>query len=267
MIGIVGRYVSQQLLLRFLLIVLGTVTLLQLFDLLSNSDDIIKRQGSGLGPVLRYMMLRLPATISLAFPFSVLLAAVLTLIGLARNNEIMALKASGLSFYRLLVSLVPLALVLAAVDFVISDQLAPPALRILADLEVEREPAKPGGAQRISSNPVWIRDGRAVVRVDRVQRDGRLLWGVDVFERDGNGILLSQLSARRALFRDGIWTLFEIAQVPVAEDPQPTEHYADMTWATILQPKDFADLAVPPQQFSAYELMRQGAGEGTGSRR
>lgn len=266
MTSIIGRYVSTMLLTRFLIILLGTVTLLQLFDLLSNSDDIIKRQGAGLVPVLRYLALRLPATVSLAFPFSVLLAAVMTLIGLARNNEIMALKASGLSFYRLLAGLVPLALILAVVDFVISDQLVPPALRVLSEMEVEREPAKPGGAQRAASNPVWIRDGRAVVRVDRVQRDGRLLWNVEVFERDGNGILLSQLLAKRALFRDGIWTLYEVAQVAIADDPQPTERFADLTWPTALLPSNFADLAVPPQQFSARELLIQGAGAGTGSR-
>jgi hypothetical protein len=48
--------------------------------------------------------LRLPDA-SFILPFAVLIASLLMLATPARNNEIMALKASGLSFYHLLLKL------------------------------------------------------------------------------------------------------------------------------------------------------------------
>jgi hypothetical protein len=107
MMSTVGRYASRTLLGHLALTFIGFVGLLQVLDLLNDADNVLARHGNSIAALAKYAVLRLPDLANFILPFAVLIAALLTIAKLARSNEILALKASGMSFYRLLLSLVP----------------------------------------------------------------------------------------------------------------------------------------------------------------
>ncbi len=266
MFSIVTRYVTVQFLRRFLFILLGFVALVQLFDVLANADDIIAKFGQGLWPLLRYIAHRLPATLALAMPFAVLIAALLTLLGLAQNNEIMALKSTGMSFYRVMLGFLPIGIVIAVAHFLITDQLAPRALRDLALYEQANNQAHPGGAQQVMSHAVWIRDRGMLIRADRVVRDGSLLWDVEIISRDARGIMQERRFAKRAQYADKKWTLSEVNVLKLIDANRDISTLDSQVWDTTLRPADFANQAVPPSEFTAGDLRQLTASAGVGSR-
>ena len=266
MISIVTRYITVQFLRRFLFILLGFVALVLLFDVLSNADDIVTKFGSGGWPLLRYMMYRLPGTMALAMPFAVLIGALLTLLGLAQNNEIMALKSTGMSFYRMMLGFLPVGLAIAAAHFLITDQVTPRALRQLALYEEATRQVRPGGVQQALSNAVWIRDRDMLIRADRVVRDGSLLWDVEIVKRDAKGIMSERRFAKRAQYAGKKWTLSEIKVLNTKGDSREIETIDSQVWETTLRPSDFANQAIPPNQFSAGDLRQLTASAGIGSR-
>ena len=96
------RYVARQFGTNMGLMLLAFVSLLQLLDLLANADDIIKLHGTGFRAFVRHAVLNTPEIISVVTPICALLASLLTLARLALSNEVLALKAAGLPYYRLL---------------------------------------------------------------------------------------------------------------------------------------------------------------------
>jgi len=263
---VVTRYITVQFLRRFMFILLGFVALVQLFDVLSNADDIVSKFGPGVVPLLRYTLYRLPATASLAMPFAVLISALLTLLSLAQNNEIMALKSTGMSFYRMMLGFLPIGILIAITHFMLTDQLTPRALRALALYEQSNNQTRPGGVQVPLSNAVWIRDRDMLIRADHVVRDGSLLWEVEIINRDARGIMKERRLAKRAQYAQRKWTLYDVNVLKIDGENRSIDTVATEAWDTTLRPSDFADQSVPPNQFSAGDLSQLTASAGVGSR-
>jgi lipopolysaccharide export system permease protein len=238
----------------------------QLFDVLSNADDIVSRFGSGVVPLLRYILYRLPATTSLAMPFAVLIGALLTLLALAQNNEIMALKSTGMSFYRVMLGFLPIGIAIAVAHFLVTDQLSPRALRALALYEQTTNQVRPGGAQQSLSAAVWIRDRDMLVRADHVVRDGSLLWEVEIINRNASGIMIERRTAKRAQYADKKWTLSDVNLLKINGENRDISTEAVQSWDTTLRPADFADQTIPPNEFTAHDLSQLTASAGVGSR-
>lgn len=261
-----ARYMSALFVKRVLLIALGFAFMLTLFDVLNNSDQIERRFGAGFDVMFRYMGWRFPEMVATGLPFSILLAALLTLLGMAQNNEVMALKAAGMSFWRMLMLLAPAAALVAVGHFAVADQAVPWAKRKLALMELDR-PGEDAQAQgRAKERPVWLRDANWLVQAQSVQRDGRLLTGVVLMRRDRDGNLVERVAAKQARWERGAWSLRD-ATVQAIEPQAVAEAKVDARpWTTPLRPVDFYNQASGSGQFSAKQLISLASGESLGAR-
>jgi lipopolysaccharide export system permease protein len=290
MMSTVGNYASRSLLMHLAMTLSGFVAFLLLLDLMNRGDDVVLRHGKSAVALAKYAALRLPDLASFILPFAVLIASLLMLAKFARNNEIMALKASGLSFYRLLLNLAPAALLVGLLHFIVSDQVVPRTARILQEWDAAAaapapKPAKGGTANKDSDTtpadnlPLtapspgasrsgdWIRDGDSYVRIETVLADGKELRGVTIFERQGHAVLNERLLAERALFDGTSWRLFNVQKLSLAggQDRKP-ERIAEMPWGTSLTPNHLTDLTTDPATLSVGEVWRFVSHPDVGSR-
>lgn len=258
-------YATRLLLLQFAVMLFSFTTLLQLLDLLNNTDKLFERHGASASVLLRYVWLRLPDLASFLFPFAVLLAALLVLGRLAQSAEVMAMKAAGLSYWRILAAFFPGAVIIAALHFIMADQVAPLAARAMADWNAaaETESTRSEKAQPV----VWARDGLTLARVVAVLDRGRELSGVTLFVRNADNVFQERIAARRARFRDGGWDLYDVERT-VIDDKGGTDIFraAQWRWNTDLSPQHFSDLAATPASLSLRELYAFAANENVGSR-
>jgi len=257
------RYVARQFGANMVLMLLAFASLLQLFDLLASSDDIIKLHGARVSAFAWHALLNSPEIVTVVMPICALLASLLTLARLAHNNEVLALKASGLSYYRLLLAFVPAAVAVGILHFAISDQITPRTSRALVQWDNDSPKAK---ADIKIKDGFWIRDGDVLVRVGRVSRHGNQLTSLTLFDRDKKGQILQRLSADWAEHRDGTWQLHDVERLSLAVGEVATAtSVAVMTWRTSLTPRQFSDFASPPSTLSLGELWRFLSYPGTGS--
>ncbi len=278
MMSTAGNYAARSLLMHLAMTLSGFVAFLLLLDLMNRGDEVVVRHGKSVLALAKYAALRLPDLATLILPFAVLIASLLMLAKFARNNEIMALKASGLSFYHLLLKLVPAALLVGLLHFVVSDQVVPRTTRILQEWDAAAQPAAPakGGAagkdaptSPTSNLPLaapslgasrsgdWIRDGNSYVRIETVLADGKELRGVTIFARQGHAVLNERLMAERALFDDTGWRLLNVQRLSLAGgQDRKAEHIAEMPWVTSLTPDHLADLTSDPATLSVAEVWR-----------
>ncbi|HWA45940.1 MAG TPA: LPS export ABC transporter permease LptG [Hypericibacter adhaerens] len=259
-------YVSRMLIMQFALMLFGFTALLQLLDLLNNTSKLFARHGLSLSTILHYIWLRLPDLASFLFPFCVLIAALLVLSRLAQSAEVMAMKAAGLSYWRILASFLPAAFVIAALHFVVADQVAPVAARAMEDWNAAAVDFT-ADSDKDAPAPVWARDGYNLARVVVVLDRGRSLSGVTLFLRSSASLFQERVVAGRAEFRDGGWDLYQVERTLIGPTGA-TEiiRQAEWRWVTNLSPQHFSDLAATPASLSLRELHNFAANENVGSR-
>jgi len=124
---ILARYLTGQFLPPFffgLTIFSGVLLLDKLFDLI----DLLINKGVSLGVSAQIFFLFFPTILSLSVPMSLLLACLLTFGKLSEDNEILALRASGLSFTQILWPPLAVAALISLALLPFNTRLAPAAM-------------------------------------------------------------------------------------------------------------------------------------------
>lgn len=125
---ILDRYILAQYAQAFLFGTLAFIALFILIDVIEKIDYYIDRKATFFAVVGYYLYL-LPENVKLTAPISALLAALFVTGNLSKQTELTAMKAGGISLYRMLVPFFAVAAVITIVDFFFSGWLVPHATR------------------------------------------------------------------------------------------------------------------------------------------
>jgi LPS export ABC transporter permease LptG/LPS export ABC transporter permease LptF len=125
---ILDEYVIREFLGMFLLIQAGFVLLILIFTFFELVGDIL-RNHIPLAIVGAYLVNLTPSMIYQIAPLAVLIAGLVTFGVLNRNSEIVAMKATGISLYRLVIPIVSIAMILAISLFLFDQYYLPQANR------------------------------------------------------------------------------------------------------------------------------------------
>ncbi len=125
---ILDEYVVREFLSTFLLVLTGFVLLMLVFTFFDLVGDIL-RNHIPLTTVGAYLVNLTPDMLYQIAPLAVLIAALVTFGVLNRNSEIIAMKATGISLYRLVVPIVSIAAILSVSLFLFDQYYLPQANR------------------------------------------------------------------------------------------------------------------------------------------
>ena len=120
------RYIMRKYLAIFLLVFLALLSISVIVTFFERIDNVYEHNKS-LSLLFRYIQFRIPEFMNYILPVTVLATALLTLGLLTKSNEITAMKACGLSIYRLVLSLVVTAGLVSLFSFALQERLVPSA--------------------------------------------------------------------------------------------------------------------------------------------
>ncbi len=125
---ILDEYVVREFLNTFLLVLAGFVVLMLIFTFFDLVGDIL-RNHIRMSTVGAYLVNLTPSMLYLISPLAVLIAVLVTFGVLNRNSELIAMKASGISLYRLAIPIFCISAILAVTLFVFDQYYLPQANR------------------------------------------------------------------------------------------------------------------------------------------
>ena len=125
---ILDEYVVVEFLKTFTLVLSGFVILMLVFTIFDRVGDIL-RNHIPLSIVGEYLINLTPYMLYLIAPLAVLIAVLVTFGVLNRNSELIAMKATGISLYRLVVPVVSISAILAVSLFLFDEYYLPQANR------------------------------------------------------------------------------------------------------------------------------------------
>ncbi len=164
-----------------------------------------------------------------------------------------ALKTAGISQFRQMAVLLPVALVVAAIQFGLQDRIVPGTIQALYDWGVG-DYRRAGSAGDGESQAVWIRRNDSVIRARWIEAGGRRLEGVTIFRRNGEGNLTERVDARTAEYADGRWTLHDVTRLPIPKNT--VTRVRETAWEVGIPARLLSSLSKDPKEFSLGELAR-----------
>lgn len=114
--SLIDGYIMRAFLGYSALLLVGFLVLVLVFTLFELIGDILRTHASA-GTVLAYLMYLAPQMLYLMIPVAILVAVLVSFGLMSKANEITALKASGVSVYRLIVPVLFVAVALGALQF------------------------------------------------------------------------------------------------------------------------------------------------------
>ena len=199
------RYITRRLLPPILLVVISTALLYVVADLSSNIEDMARNRVPA-GVVLAYYANLVPQVFLDVTPFALMIAVLILLTLLERQQEMTALKAAGISLYRLTVPVLLVAAVAAAGLWFLGEVVVPNANRDAQRL-LDRIKGRETTRTYRASDRQWLlsRNGNTLYNFLRYDDPSDTLIRFTMFRIDDNMELGFYLFSRRVRYDDGVW--------------------------------------------------------------
>jgi lipopolysaccharide export system permease protein len=227
------EYVMRTVAMRILAATLVVLAVLQVLDLLEITPEIIER-GLGAVGMARYALLRTPRLLDQAAPLGVLAGSVFAFMKLSGESQIVAIRASGVSIYRLTTMCVPAVLVVMLINFLAVEVVAPRTDPLLQAWWNATAPAD----EKPEVKPHAFRVGSDVVIATPADVQGRALTAVKIYRRDDQGRLIERVQAAAATYVGGGWRLTNPQFIRYMQTGVRTGEAGQMTWVSSFRPSD-----------------------------
>lgn len=229
-------------------------------SLLFQIADLVIQRGVSLGVVIRLFLYYLPKLVALTIPMSCLLSALLGFSNLSSNSEIVALKAAGISFQRIVKPVVFAALIVSVMAFFVSETLVPISERAARNVmvyEVFKE------APPVFKDKVFLKEEsggslKRVIYVNTMEIRTGNMKDIVVEEFDNNR--LSQvISAKSGKWINGSWWLEDGKVFEINEDGvvSLTFKFSRQAMTLNLNPNEIARASRTPDEMSIPEIYRE----------
>ena len=205
---ILTRYILNEFLKPFLLGVAAFASLLIISELFIQLDKWIDLKTPFL-VCAEYLLWRTPEWLVQISPVAVLLATLFSLGGLARHNELTAMKASGISLYRIVLPLLLLCLFLVIGSLLFSEVVVPFAnQRVDYIYNVKVKHRKIRDYQQQDNLVIAGEQGR-MYTIKHLDGEKKLMKEVSVDQFSKNFTMVNQIYAKKAIWKGDHWIFYD----------------------------------------------------------
>ncbi len=153
---LLDQYLIRTFLILFVYSMIAFLAIFLVIDVVENVDRFIDA-GLNRQQILMYYALNVPFFVSTALPMAMLIASIFSIGTLAKNNELTAMKSSGISLYRITAPLLLLAILISVVSFFFDDQITVHTNRQLEAYKDQYIKKRPPQRNMVRSN-IFIQD-------------------------------------------------------------------------------------------------------------
>jgi len=121
---VIDRYLLFEMFGPFLVGILGFILVLSV-DLLFTMADLIINKGVPIWAVLKLLVYKLPALLVMTFPVSTLFSTAMALGRLSEDNEITALRTSGITLFRIAAPILVVGVLVSLLSFATNEKIVP----------------------------------------------------------------------------------------------------------------------------------------------
>jgi lipopolysaccharide export system permease protein len=251
---ILALYVGREFLKHLFFLVLSFVAIYTLFDFIEKVDNF-QEAGAPTSALVTFFVLQIPEIITLMLPLAVLMAAVITLALMAKRNEIVAVKSSGVSLFRFTLPILLLSLVMTLGLALLNEVVLPDTksrTNYIWNVLVEKQPGRV-----YHEDTFWYKGQNSIYHVGFYDPQNQTLADVTYYRFDQDFDLVLRVDARRVRYLGGRWVAFEgLSQRLLPGGGYDVRTFEEAPLDLSELPTDFTRLSKPSEEMSFIELAR-----------
>jgi lipopolysaccharide export system permease protein len=250
---IISRYFTREFLKIFCLCLGSFIMLYLLVDLLERVDDMIKNQVA-LGLIIKYCLCSIPMIIYQVCPMGVLLCTFITIGLFVKHNEIMALRAHGISLYRVLRIFIFIAVSLCFFSLWMQEYVMPTTNRIVK--EIKNVNIKGKNPSRLLKNfHFWYRYQNIIYSIDYVDPEKNEIKKISLMFFDNSFNMIKRVDAQSATWDKVSWLFHNGTEREFFPDgSMKLNKFASKAFSINKTPDDFKSARRQPEEMSFTEL-------------
>lgn len=156
--------------------------------------------------IIVFFAARLPWMAGQVLPMAVLLGTLFSLIALAKNHEITALRCCGVSLKRASIPFLIAGFAISILSLFLQEFIAPPCFSLAMEIKEVRIKGKDPSKFLRELEDAWLRSENRFIHVDEIDPASNRLQGLDVGELEG-ARLKKRITAQEARWEKGRWIL------------------------------------------------------------
>lgn len=250
------KYVLVELLYPFVFGIASFSSIFIASTMLFKITQYMTKYGASLETVARMFMYNLPEVINYTFPMSMLLAALMAFGKLSGSSEIVAMKAGGISYYRIVTPVIIVGFIVSMFSMVWAEKVVPEAKAEAARiLKYEiRNSTKPQEQENIVIKTFSGKTQRLTYARSFNEKTGKMT-GITIEEFQDGKITRIQ-TAQEGYWAKGTWSIKNgnIFALDDKEGVTSSAHFDEQNIPLNLSPKEISWEQKDPDQMTISEL-------------
>ncbi|MFH1440620.1 MAG: LptF/LptG family permease [Candidatus Omnitrophota bacterium] len=206
---ILDNYIFKSVIGVFFVCFFTFLSLYVIIDILSYLEDIL-RQHITLTILIKYYLSYLPIIFVQVAPFSCLLSTLYTFAKLNQNNEIIAMRASGLSIFGVTKTVIIFGFIISMVVFLVNDRFVPFAASLSQKVKYQITNNQKKNKEKESINNLSMYGmGNKLFFVDKFSPATNTMEGIIILEQDKNQNITKKIVANKGVYTGGHWVFYQ----------------------------------------------------------
>jgi len=263
MMSLLHRYVLKRFIYCYVLSATGLIGIFLVVDFFERVDEFIRRD-MPYSDLIYYFIFKIPSIAFYMAPQAVLLATVITLAVLARDNEIIAMKAGGIGIVGITLPILGAALVVALLVLASNEYLAPIATKKMNYIfKVKVQGHSTYGNSYIeagSREEAWfVAKDKAIWNFRQFDPEEGRISDARIFYRFDNGLIRKRIDVKEVVWNGTHWEFVDGFLRTFDQEGNGTTEYFEKKIIPVLEtPDDFIkNIIIHSDEMSLRELYKE----------
>ena len=251
--SILNRHIFGEFLRVFLMVIIGILAVYLCVDFLQRADSFIKYKATML-QIAAYSLYSLPAMASSSLPIAALIATLLSLGNLSRNNEIIAMRAGGVSIGAVIAPVLLGGVLISAFGFINNEYIMPvytARANYIKSVQIEKKQQRVVFQQR----KLWLRGPEnSIANIDLISPDRSEMIGVNIYMLNPDYSVRERIRAQSLRWENGAWRLKQSMKYILGTDTVVAQSADDEPFNIVESPDDLGMIAKSSEEMNFREL-------------
>ncbi len=194
---------------HFAVVLVMVVCIYMVVDFFENIDDFMAKD-LPFSTVATFFLTKIPFVVAQITPVGVLLAVLISFGLMSKNNELIALKSSGISIYALVKPSLWLGIIFSLFLFFLSEVLVPITMDKVNRIWTEE--VRTQKLVTLREKDIWIKGNRSIMHIKYYNSKENAIYGITVNYFDDEFNLVKRIDAKKGVFQEPHWLLYEIME-------------------------------------------------------
>ncbi len=250
---IIDRYLIYRIVRYTAIILFAAVALFVIIDFFQKFEKFVKADVP-FALAVSYFINMAPLLVVQITPLSFLLAVMIILGLMSKHNEIVALRAGGVSIYRLVRPILLTSVAMSLFMFALAELVIPYTAAKANRIWLHQVRKKPLVTTR--SKDIWLKGNRSVLHINYYQPKSDLIQGVTLNRFDRDFRLIYRIDAAKGVYQGEEWLLQDLMEQQWDETRQTfqSRYFEAKMQALDLKPADLAVAVKKSEEMNIFEL-------------